>query len=75
MSKNYKLQLKNTSGEVLGESNLVLNEGDIVLMTYDTEKFTTQNAHSIYNSFVEGLEEDVKVMGIPNGITLQVLSK
>lgn len=74
MTKNYTLQLTDSEGIILEKSNLVLNEGDTILMRYSKE-ISMVDAHNIFNSIKECLEADHNLMGIPQGIELQVLRK
>ena len=72
--KTYTLQMTDTEGNVLEESNLVLNEGDTILMRYSND-IPIVEAHKMFNSIKECLEAGDNIMGIPQGISLQVLRK
>lgn len=44
-------------------------------MNYNTDKFTIQQDKEIFDFIKYSLENDVNIMGVPSGITLQILSK
>jgi hypothetical protein len=68
------VQLKNNSGEVVEEKHIVVREGDKLIMEYP-DNMSIEKAHSIYKTLLHSLENSsAKMIGIPKGITFQVIS-
>lgn len=68
------LQLKDTSGNVLEEKELVLEPIDVLIMEYDPDKMTTADAFESFEIVNNALESNALVLAIPNHVQLKVLS-
>lgn len=68
------VQLKDINGEVLEEKQIVISNGDKLIMEYPDD-MSIEKAHSIYKTLLHALENSsAKMIGIPKGITFQVIS-
>lgn len=72
--KNITLQLKDIQGDVLNEENLIIGDGDKLIATFDNSISRSSICH-LYEVIKTSLEDDSKLLAIPEGVKLQVLSK
>lgn len=72
--KNITLQTVTENGNLIEESQLQISEGDklIVIVPEDATESQCVNLHRIVKETLEG--DKLKVLTIPNGVKLQVLS-
>lgn len=70
-----KLQLQDTDGNVLEEKELVLSDGDTLVMKFDMEKLDLETANQIFEILNNGLNDNSSLVGIPSSIELQVIKK
>jgi hypothetical protein len=66
------LQLKDTDGNIKEEKQIEIHEGDTLIMRYD-ESVTLESVHKAYNILLNGLERGLKIIGVPQGVTFEVL--
>ena len=71
--KEFTMQLKDFEGNVVKESNLILEEGDTLLMHF-ARHVTLEQANKMFKHMKEALENNKGLIGIPEGITFSVLS-
>lgn len=74
MGKALTLQLKNSDGTIEDESQLILHEGDCIIMKYSNE-LSQETVHKAFKGLSKALESNAILLAIPKGIELQVLSK
>lgn len=61
------VQLKDTDGNIVNEKNIVLKEGDTLIVKYD-QNIPTSTAVRIYDNITKSLEDNKKVIAIPDMI-------
>lgn len=67
----YTVQLKDIEGTVIEEKQLVLTEGDKLIVQH--KDMSIRDASIYYKGIIKNLESESKVIGIPPGIELKVL--
>lgn len=72
--KNIKLLLKDIHGETVEEDTITLSNDDTLLVNYPKE-MSLEVVHKVYGNIKKQLENGSKILMIPEGITLKVLSK
>lgn len=70
-----KLQLQNLDGQVIAEKEIVLGEGDTLVMSFDMEKVDLELANNFFNLVREGLENNAKLVAVPLSFDFKVIKK
>lgn len=70
-----KLQLQDLNGQVIEEKEIILGENDMLVMFYDNEKISLEEAQGVFNVVEAGLNTNTNIIGIPFGIEFSVIKK
>lgn len=72
--KKINYQLQDSDGNVMEDKQLLIKDGDKLIMQYDLSTLSFEVASEVYGIIQKELENDSNFFAIPKGIELQILS-
>jgi hypothetical protein len=66
------VQLKDANGKVNEEKEIVVSDGDTLVMKYPKD-MTVEQSYQTFHMLNKALIEGVKMVGLPDGISFEVI--